>query len=176
MNLTAGTLVTALGLASVANAALVAPTKDLAPAPAVVSNDTSHLASLSNDEEERYNIKLKYGSNAPCQIAPVVLWTSVSVKSNLNEGAVPDIPKTCGALWDNLRRFFACAVIHHPTCGPHPTIKGVLIWTFYTHSICNHNIIGSAWWEATHNKFGDLKCVGVVRPSLFSMGREVELP
>ncbi|KAK1988912.1 hypothetical protein LZ30DRAFT_817936 [Colletotrichum cereale] len=170
MRLTTGTLVAALGLASGAKAVPVTSPEN--PVPVLSVNATANATALLavreiSDEgmtgEEARAWLFKYGSTAPCQaeIHTLEFAYTYGVMSNLRLAAVPDIGDTCDALWKHLRRFPTCAIIFEPSCGPHPTVDGILVWTFTVMSLCGPGMVGSAWWEATQNEFGSLGCVGV---------------
>jgi hypothetical protein len=69
---------------------------------------------------------------------------------------VPDIPGTCGGLWDNLKRFPDCIGISAPGC--YDQGGNTLVWQFNVGISCNPGMVESAWWEATQNQYGALDC------------------
>ncbi|GJC78025.1 hypothetical protein ColLi_00863 [Colletotrichum liriopes] len=169
MKFTVGILIAALGLASGANAAPASSPKNLAsvpfakganatstlsvrtPVPSPGSEDAARIAFIQNDVR------------AICQHreVPLDVVHSYSVMSNPFLDPVPDIPKTCGDLWSNLRRHPGCAAASDARCHEHEDMKGVLVWHFGVSLFCDNGMVGSAWWEATHNEFGNLQCVKV---------------
>lgn len=82
----------------------------------------------------------------------------VSNKYDVAATGVKDIPSLCGRLWNNLRRFPACAVAHFPDCAIAKNRKDGLRWTFEASVACNPGMVHSAWWEATKNEIGALSC------------------
>ncbi|EFQ30942.1 hypothetical protein CGRA01v4_08638 [Colletotrichum graminicola] len=168
MKLTAGVFSAALGLAFVANAAPAASPENLAPVPSASANATSISPLAAHTPAELPSLHYPYrlpknGHSAVCEYSnhPMVdAFPAYGLMSKLG-ATVPDIPGTCGALWDNLRRFPSCAIIFNAWCGPHPKMDGVLIWKLSLPAYCNRGMIESAWWEATFNSFGGLNCVEV---------------
>ncbi|KAI9853772.1 MAG: hypothetical protein M1813_001814 [Trichoglossum hirsutum] len=69
---------------------------------------------------------------------------------------VPNISDVCGGLWDNLKYFAAC-VASEPSCGAVGP-GNPLQWKFNVGAGCNGGMVESAWWEATHNKYGSISC------------------
>src|ERR1051326_5418482 len=72
----------------------------------------------------------------------------------ITASGVDDIPGVCGGLWDNLKRFSSC-VASSTYCGGD---NGNLKWQFTASLFCNGGMVESTWWEATHNKFGEIHC------------------
>lgn len=76
---------------------------------------------------------------------------------------IPDVPGTCGGLWDNLKHFSSCLLISSPKCDPGEGYDGQkydMIWHFGSTSICNEGMVESAWYEATKNQYGSINCGG----------------
>ncbi|KAK1465478.1 hypothetical protein CCUS01_07596 [Colletotrichum cuscutae] len=73
---------------------------------------------------------------------------------------VDDAPKVCGDLWRNLRRFSGCFAASDASCRA-GTDKGELIWHFVASTFCDVGMVQSAWYEATHNKYGAAECKDV---------------
>lgn len=69
---------------------------------------------------------------------------------------VEDVPGVCGGLWDNLKRFPACIVVHDASCRDEGS--GRLRWYFGIDAGCNNGMVQSTWWEATKNKYGAVGC------------------
>jgi hypothetical protein len=53
----------------------------------------------------------------------------------IDASGVPDIPGTCGGLWDNLKRFAACPVMTLAECST--LLNGNLRWGFLVGKGCN---------------------------------------
>ncbi|KAK1596421.1 uncharacterized protein LY79DRAFT_657291 [Colletotrichum navitas] len=168
MKLTAGVFSAALGLAFVANAAPAALPENLAPVPSASANATSISPLAANKSAELPSFRDPYrnpthGNSAFCEYVNFPLVSVATTYGLMSKAGapVPDITSTCGALWDNLRRFPSCALVFGPWCGPHPKLDGVLTWKLTLPAYCNRGMVESAWWEATFNRFGGLDCVGV---------------
>ncbi|CEI67775.1 hypothetical protein FVEN_g9580 [Fusarium venenatum] len=71
---------------------------------------------------------------------------------------VDDIPGTCGGFWDNMnnKNFHGACVLSSTNCGEDG--NGDMVINFTAGSGCNSGHVESAWWEATRNKFGAIKC------------------
>ncbi|KAK0380226.1 hypothetical protein CMEL01_11357 [Colletotrichum melonis] len=90
-------------------------------------------------------------------IAPLASAATCSHSQNrwsITASGVDDVPGKCGGLWDNLKRFGACAV-SGPSCGGS---NGNLAWSFTTGVGCNAGMVESSWWQATKNQFGSISC------------------
>ncbi|KZL80280.1 hypothetical protein CI238_10602 [Colletotrichum incanum] len=169
MKFTVSIFIAALGLASGANAAPAPSPKNLASIPFTKGiNTTSTLFARapvpSKDSKDAASITFtQHDVRAICQhrALPLDVAHSYSVMSNPGLDSVPDISKTCGDLWSNLRRHPGCAAASEATCREHENMEGVLVWHFTASSFCNVGMVGSAWWEATHNEFGHLECANV---------------
>ncbi|OAL07749.1 hypothetical protein IQ06DRAFT_342457 [Phaeosphaeriaceae sp. SRC1lsM3a] len=76
---------------------------------------------------------------------------------DITASGVPDIPGTCGGLWDNLKRFADCiGVGNNEFCREEE--NGDLRWHFQNGASCNAGMVESAWYEATKNEYGPLDC------------------
>ncbi|PVH93597.1 hypothetical protein DM02DRAFT_695445 [Periconia macrospinosa] len=74
----------------------------------------------------------------------------------INAQGVDDVPKVCGDLWSNLRRFHDCIGVGVPSCEKRGNNE--LVWNFSNGSGCNMGMVESTWWEATQNRYGAIKC------------------
>jgi hypothetical protein len=72
----------------------------------------------------------------------------------ISADGVPDVDKTYHSVLGNLHRFGSCA-----TTGPNhkPQSEGFSM-VFNVPIGCNKGMVESAWWEATKNEYGSIKC------------------
>ncbi|KAJ0117853.1 hypothetical protein J7T55_014303 [Diaporthe amygdali] len=77
----------------------------------------------------------------------------VSMK-NINGTHMGDL---CHKLWKGLKRHQAACPATSTFCGKHHDTTYDLAWNFKTPIFCNPGHLVSAFWEATHNKFGGLQ-------------------
>ncbi|GKT45653.1 uncharacterized protein ColSpa_05834 [Colletotrichum spaethianum] len=169
MKFTTSIFIAVLGLASGGNAAPAPIPKNMVPVP--FPEDLNATSTLSvrapvpnTDEKDAERIPFtQHDHKAICQhrALPLDVAHTYSVMTNPGLESVPDIAKTCGDLWSSLRRHSGCAASSGATCREHDDMKGVLVWHFTASSFCNVGMVGSAWWEATHNEFGQLACANV---------------
>jgi hypothetical protein len=71
---------------------------------------------------------------------------------------VDDIPGKCGGFWDNMnnKNFHGACLLSDTNCGEDG--NGDMVINFMSPVGCNGGHVESAWWEATKNKFGAIKC------------------
>ncbi|KAL0936154.1 uncharacterized protein CTRU02_208369 [Colletotrichum truncatum] len=63
----------------------------------------------------------------------------------------------CGRLWDGLAAWPACNVFRPNGCGTPFGNNDVYLY-FTTTIICNRGMVASAFWHATYNRYGPIKC------------------
>ncbi|KAF2661962.1 hypothetical protein K491DRAFT_673491 [Lophiostoma macrostomum CBS 122681] len=77
----------------------------------------------------------------------------------IGASGVPDIPGTCGGLWDNLKQFADCIGVGAPYCGQNDNgVAGDLVWQFTNGANCNAGMVEATWWDATKNQWGAIDC------------------
>lgn len=75
----------------------------------------------------------------------------------LKADGIDSIPNRCDAITDNLKRFAACTGFTDKDCNREDT-DGKLVLKFRTVGACDTGMVHSAWFEATNNDFGPIKC------------------
>ncbi|KIX02464.1 uncharacterized protein Z518_08405 [Rhinocladiella mackenziei CBS 650.93] len=93
---------------------------------------------------------IKYVSAAHCDATYTLVNSYVVTTSG-----VPNIPQTCGWLWDNLEEFPGCEALSDVYCGG---TNGNLKWTLTASWACDAPKIESSWWDSTGNKYGAIDC------------------
>ncbi|POS72626.1 hypothetical protein DHEL01_v208982 [Diaporthe helianthi] len=99
-----------------------------------------------------------------------VCWSlkyALDVNWKISISPVPkdDIGPLCHELWKGLKRHWLCTVFRPNDCGAWRNdstpggepLDGVR-WHFHTTALCNPGMVESAYWEATHNKYGVIQC------------------
>jgi len=86
----------------------------------------------------------------------------LALRYDVHARGVNEVPRICGGLWDNLKRFTDCTA-SRPSCGndsdSHVSVG--LRWSFDVPIGCNRGMIESTWWEATRHDWGSISCVRV---------------
>ncbi|KAF9871456.1 hypothetical protein CkaCkLH20_11103 [Colletotrichum karsti] len=73
----------------------------------------------------------------------------------INIDDVDDVKAVCGLLWDNLARWPGCTVNRPNGCGSPFGGNNVYMY-FSTSLVCNKGMVKSAFWHATHNRYGSI--------------------
>jgi hypothetical protein len=69
---------------------------------------------------------------------------------------VDDVDAVCHALPKSLKRYQPHCAVYKTNCGRHFYHKEGLEWEIDTNHACDAGRVASAFWEATHNRFGPL--------------------
>ncbi|EFQ32973.1 hypothetical protein CGRA01v4_00560 [Colletotrichum graminicola] len=87
---------------------------------------------------------------------PVTVTNSYIVTAVVDE----TVSRICSRLWHNLSRFSSCGAITKPWCDDHSRDDRVKIlnWGFTLTALCDEGAVSSAWYEATRNRYGKIKC------------------
>ncbi|TKW48190.1 hypothetical protein CTA1_6327 [Colletotrichum tanaceti] len=158
----AATTLTVLGLVANANGA---PTpKNLAVEP--LADDNGKVAealsmkapATNQDPPSVIDHFIQSETRALCHHRTYPVSHQYTVRSGPGAARIEDIGAVCDRLWKGLHHHAGCAAITEPSCGEHEFLEGVLEWRFSGSSFCNVGMVQSAWWEATHNKHGNLEC------------------
>ncbi|KAK1981329.1 hypothetical protein LZ30DRAFT_592952 [Colletotrichum cereale] len=68
-----------------------------------------------------------------------------------------NVETVCKSLWDNLKRHPACMVFRPNGCEE-AAYPSDLYWHFTTSIACNAEMVHSAFYKATKNRWGAIKC------------------
>jgi hypothetical protein len=69
---------------------------------------------------------------------------------------VSNVPKVCGDLWDNLKKYSGCRSPSETNF--YSDSRGYLQWDFSPGSGCTPSNVQDAWWFATENRYGFITC------------------
>ncbi|EFQ27461.1 hypothetical protein CGRA01v4_04551 [Colletotrichum graminicola] len=81
----------------------------------------------------------------------------ISHRITVEDVGSENIETVCKSLWDNLKRHPACMVFRPNGCEE-AAYKGDLSWHFTTALACNAGMVHSAFYEATNNRWGAIRC------------------
>ncbi|KAK2033353.1 hypothetical protein LX32DRAFT_635280, partial [Colletotrichum zoysiae] len=104
----------------------------------------------------------KFSNSATCSVerwpgvGPLHVTNSYIVRAVVDENTA----RICTRLWHNLGRFSSCGAITKPWCDDHSQTDNekILNWGFTLTSLCDPGAVYSAWFEATRNRYGEIKC------------------
>jgi hypothetical protein len=136
------------------DASLLEVTEMAAPYNATTSTslDTRQAGKDEDEDEDKDELPLVW-----CNQQHHYLWKNMEVY--IRKVPRDDIPQLCGRLWGTLKQHHGAICPPSNThCGHTEWIPGeaAVHWKLSVPIFCNGGCLNSAYWEATHNKFGKM--------------------